>query len=248
MIAAIIQARTSSTRLPGKVVASILGRPMLDLEIERIRRARRLDHIAVATSRETDDDEIDTLCQEIGIDCHRGSLENVLERYLDAAKAIGATRIVRLTADCPLADPDVIDALVTFFEHGRFDYASNTLEPTWPHGLDAEIMSIGALETANRKATSAADLEHVTHYLYNNPNQFALGSFQQDLDQSQYRWTVDYPEDLELVTAVFEHLYPDNAEFTTNDIVAFLASHPDVASLNRHIETRTNKAAAVALR
>lgn len=237
----------SSTRLPGKVLAPIVGRPMLARQVERVRRARRLDRVAVATSRRPDDDGLVVLCEQIGIDCYRGSLENVLERYYNAASGFGARSIVRLTADCPLSDPEVIDDLVAFFECGDYDYASNTLEPTWPHGLDVEIMSFDSLASAHNDARDPADLEHVTRYFYTHPDRFHLGSLKGQRDLSRYRWTVDYPEDLDVVTEIFEALYPGNAKFSTDEVVAFLREHPEVQARNSHIETRNNRLAPCVL-
>lgn len=228
----------SSTRLPGKVLAPVAGQPMLARQIERVSRAHRLDRIVVATSLEEEDNEVVALCKELSIECYRGSLKNVLERYFGAAIAVGAKSIVRLTADCPFADPEVINNLVAFFEAGNYDYASNTLEPTWPHGLDTEIFSIGSLEIAKREAADPKELEHVTPYFYNNPDHFRLGSLKRTPDLSQHRWTVDYPEDLQMVARVYEELYPKSPEFTMDEIIDFLRSHPEVRALNSHIDTR----------
>lgn len=235
----------SSTRLPGKVLAPLAGQPMLARMIERVQRAQCLDQIVVATSREDEDNEVAVLCEEMEIECYRGSLKNVLERYSDAARSVGADLIVRLTADCPLTDPSVINDLVLFFEEGSYDYASNTLEPTWPHGLDAEIFSSKSLEIAGREAVDPDELEHVTPHFYNNPDRFRLGSLKREPDLSQYRWTVDYPEDLQMVACVYEELYLRNPEFTTDEIIYFLRRHTEVRALNSHFKTRVKPRAPI---
>lgn len=227
----------SSSRLPGKVLAPILGRPMLALQLERLRRATRLDALVVATSEGSDDDAIADCCTELGIAVHRGALDNVLDRYYQAALRFEATAIVRLTADCPLADPTVIDGLVAFFESGGFDYASNALQRTWPRGLDAEIMTFDTLETAWQEARRKDDLEHVTSFIYRHPDRFRLGAFTGDTDLSHLRLTVDYTEDLRLVESVYGALYDTDPQFSTADVVAFLDANPQVRALNSGVGT-----------
>lgn len=246
MIVGIIQARTSSSRLPGKVLKPILGQPMLARQLERLKRAARMDALVVATSDLPEDDAIERLCRDVATPCFRGSLDDVLDRIYGAARHHNATVVVRLTADCPLTDPEVIDDLIAFFEAGDYDYASNTIEPTWPDGLDAEVMRFTALETAWREATAGSDREHVTPFLYNHPTRFNLGSFKNPTDLSGLRWTVDEPEDFELVTKIYQALYRKRPAFGTADILGYLGAHPELSALNSGIGRNEGLATSLA--
>ena len=234
MILAILQARMSSTRLPSKVLMPILGVPMLGRQIERIQRAKKIDKLVVATSTDSSDDVIVELCKKTGIDFYRGSLNDVLDRYYQAAKQHSPDTVVRLTADCPLVDPAVIDELADFFLRGGYDYASNSIVPTYPDGMDAEIFKFSALTEAWRKADLKSQREHVTAYIYNQASGFRLGCMENDVDHSNLRWTVDEPLDYELVTRIYEALYPKNPEFAFHDILEFLDAHPKLKTLNTH--------------
>ena len=233
MIAAILQARVSSTRLPGKVLMPILGRPMLLLQIERIRRARRVDRLLVATSTDPSDDAVEKLCREQHIACSRGSLTDVLDRYYRAALPLHAEHIVRLTGDCPLADPAVIDEVIDFHLNGRFDYTSNSIEPTFPDGLDVEVVRFSCLEQAWKEAKLPSQREHVTPFLYQQPGRYRIGSIKGKTDLSHHRWTVDEPEDFELVRRIYEELYPSNPAFTAKDVLALLERKPELMAINR---------------
>lgn len=231
VIIAVVQARMSSSRLPGKVLAPVLGRPLLAFELERAARAR-LDALVVATSDEAADDPVAALAEREGLRCFRGSLGDVLDRFYRAAAPMHPEHVVRLTADCPLIDPAVVDRVVRVHLEGGYDYTSNTLRRTFPHGEDTEVMRFPALERAWREATSAYDREHVTPYLYRNAERFRLGSVEAQEDRSQLRWTVDYAEDLEFVRAVYEALYPTRPDFSTADVIDLLAHRPELAALN----------------
>jgi len=232
-VLAILQARMSSSRLPGKVMADLLGEPMLARQVERLRRCRTIDRLLLATSIDAADDALAGLAARIGIDCFRGSLDDVLDRFHAAASGRGADQIVRLTGDCPLADPELIDRLVELHVAGGYDHSCNTLNPRWPDGLDAEVMRAEVLEAAWREAVLPSDREHVTRFIYTRPERFRLGSLVGDTDLSDQRWTVDTPEDLAMVRAVYAALYPANPAFGTEDTLAFLAAHPEIAALNR---------------
>ncbi|MBT6537431.1 MAG: glycosyltransferase family protein [Rhodospirillaceae bacterium] len=231
-IVAIVQARMSSSRLPGKVLAPVVGQPMLLRQLERLGRARTVDEIVVATSTEPDDDVIADVCDKSNIACFRGSLHDVLGRYVQAATASEADIVLRLTADCPLTDPVVVDGLIRHMRDGAYDYASNTLERTWPHGLDVEAMTFDALLTAGHEADDPHEREHVTPFLYGHPDRFKLGSYTGAVDQSALRLTVDYSEDLDVVTQIYDALYPINAAFTTEDVVIYLDANPGIRALN----------------
>jgi spore coat polysaccharide biosynthesis protein SpsF len=235
MILAILQARFSSTRLPGKVLKPILGRPMLARHIERLRRCRKIDGLMVATSVDPSDDAIEALCGELDIPCFRGSLPDVLDRYYRAAMAseIEPEHIVRVTGDCPLADPELIDRVIEFHLDGGYDYSCNARDPfTFPDGLDVEVFRAACLERAWREATLPSQREHVTPFVYQHPEWFKIGDFKNTTDLSHLRWTVDEPADFELVRRIYEALYPANPAFTTPDILDYLEVHPELKTLN----------------
>lgn len=231
-VVAIVQARMSSSRLPGKVLKRIQGQPMMMLQLERLSRARRVHEIVVATSAEPEDDAIAELCRRSGINYHRGSLHNVLERFVQAATTSQANIVLRLTADCPLSDPTVVDGLIGHMCKGGFDYASNTIERTWPHGLDVEAITFEALAAADRETDDPFDREHVTPFFHKHPDRFKRGSYTDADNRAALRLTVDYPEDLDVITRIYDALYPDNTSFTTDDIVAYLDANPAIRALN----------------
>lgn len=233
MILAILQARMSSSRLPGKVLAPLLGEPMILRQIERIRQAWRLDGLVMATSTEPSDDVLAAVCEAQGVDCARGSLDDVLDRYYRVARRMEPEHVVRLTADCPLLDPDVMNDVIAFHLAGEFDYTSNALhELTFPNGLDVEVMRADCLERAWREARLPSEREHVTPYLYNHPELFRLGSYRGERDLSHMRWTVDEPEDLEFVRRVYGALYPAMPRFRMRDVAALVEREPALSSIN----------------
>ncbi|MBI2358467.1 MAG: glycosyltransferase family protein [Deltaproteobacteria bacterium] len=236
-VCAIIQARIGSSRLPGKVLRRIDGKPLLGLMLERSAFARGLDQVIVATTDATADNAIARLCDDLGVSCFRGSENDVLDRYYAAATEFCAEAVVRLTSDCPLIDPAVIDHVVAEFNKGGFDYVSNTapLPSTWPDGMDVEVFSFEALRSAWRQAVKPSDREHVTFYLWKNPTRFRVHRVDCERDLSEYRLTVDYQQDFELVEAVFRALYPSNPAFTIDDITAYLDDNPNVKRLNEGI-------------
>lgn len=229
---AILQARMSSTRLPGKVLLPIMGRPMLLLQIERLKRCTRIDRLVVATSTDAADDVLHAACLGAGVECYRGSLADVLDRFYQAALRYQPLCVVRLTGDCPLADPAVVDAVVQAFADGGADYVSNTLQPTYPDGLDVEVFTFAALASAWREARLPSEREHVTPFIYGNPRLFRLRNVGLAENLSQMRWTVDGPEDLQFVRAVFEALYARNNAFDMKDILDLLQQHPELGEIN----------------
>ncbi|MGO4153381.1 cytidylyltransferase domain-containing protein [Cupriavidus sp. YAF13] len=231
-VMALLQARSSSTRLPGKVLKPLLGEPMILRQIERLRRARNIDRLMVVTSDSASDDELAARCVEAGVEVFRGSLDDVLDRFYSAVRDIRPQHVVRLTADCPLADPEVIDAVIDFYRDGDFDYASNVLEPTYPDGLDAEVFRFSVLETIWQEASLASQREHVTSFIYQHPERFRLGCLKRESDLSALRWTVDEPSDLEFVTAVYGALYRDNPAFLMADVLRLLAQRPELIEIN----------------
>lgn len=232
MIIAVLQARASAARLPGKVLKPILGKPMLQHQIARILRARLPDTLVLATSINPEDDPVAALGEACGVAVHRGSLEDVLDRFYRAAEPYSPSHVVRLTGDCPLADPMVIDTVTRFAVDGGYDYASNVLPPTFPDGLDVEVATFDALGAAWREASSKPDREHVMPFLHRQPERFRLGNYESATDLSAMRWTVDEPEDFEFVRTIYEALYPDKPDFGTADVLAFLSDNPWVGDLN----------------
>ena len=235
MILAILQARVSSTRLPGKVLKPILGVPMLMRQVERINRAKLFDRFLVATSVHPTDDPVEELCRTQGIECFRGSLDDVLDRFYQAARPYRPDHVVRLTGDCPLADPELIDEVIAYHLKGDFDYTSNTLEPTYPDGLDVEVFRWTCLEEAWKEAGLPSQREHVTPFIYLQPERFKLGSVKGNSDLSSLRWTVDEYVDFELVTKIYEALYPSKPCFNMRDILELLKQHPELNCINNHL-------------
>jgi spore coat polysaccharide biosynthesis protein SpsF len=230
MILAVLQARMSSTRLPGKVMAEVAGAPMILRQIERLGRARRLDRIVVATSADPGDDGLAAMLTLNGIPVHRGPLDDVLARFTGALEAFGpAEALVRLTGDCPLADPEVVDAVVALLIDRRLDYAANTpAHRTFPRGLDVEVMRPEALRRAAREAADPYEREHVTPFLYRHPEMFAQDFLSQGADEGEVRWTVDRPDDLQFVRVVYDALYGADPTFTSDDVRAFVRRRPDL--------------------
>jgi spore coat polysaccharide biosynthesis protein SpsF len=233
LILAVLQARMSSTRLPGKVMADLVGAPMIARQIERVRRAQRIDRVVVATSNDPSDDLLVDGIKALSVDVHRGSLDDVLGRFVGALEAFGpADHIVRLTGDCPLADPEVIDATIALHLERGTDYAANTpAHRTFPKGLDVEIVRAACLKRAGREATDPYEREHVTPYFYRHPERFPQVFLSQEAQEGDLRWTVDRPDDLELVRAVYEALYAAKPDFTSDDVRAFLRARTDLAML-----------------
>ena len=238
---AVVQARMTSTRLPGKVMALVLGKPLLGYELERIARSVSISRIVVATTTNETDDEVERYVSSIGFGVYRGSENDVLGRYREAAAAFGAEAVVRLTADCPLIDPDVIDLVVgAFLNDGSSpDYASNTLgRRTYPRGLDTEVFTAEALETSWKRAVLPSEREHVTPYIYNHPEIFKLKGVYNDTDMSKYRWTVDTKEDFTLIKLLIEALYPGNPTFSTNDIISLMDGNFRLFEVNSHVQQK----------
>lgn len=233
---AILQARCSSSRLPGKVLKPLLGDPMLARQIERIKRCRRLDGLLIATSTASDDDAIEALAERLGLPCFRGSLTDVLERYAQAAAGLNAEHIVRLTGDCPLAEPEVIDAVIEQHLREGNDYTSNCAPATLPDGLDVEVITSAALRHSYEQACKPSEREHVTLYVRNHAEMFKLGNYLHQPDLSALRWTVDEEADFRLVEAIYNALYPSNPTFSYHDILALLQQHPELLTINGDIQ------------
>lgn len=240
-VVTVVQARMTSTRLPGKVLKTVLGRPLLEYQIERLRRTQLSDGLVVATTNNEADLPIVELCRRLSIPVHRGSESDVLARYYGAAKQERAEVIVRITSDCPLIDPAVIDqAIKGYLRHTPTpDYLSNVVERTYPRGMDTEVFSLQALERAHLEAVDPTEREHVTPFIYRRPNRFRLASVHFDRNESHHRWTVDTPEDFELIERILTSLYPYKPDFNLRDCLELIEEHPDWSSLNAHVEQKT---------
>jgi spore coat polysaccharide biosynthesis protein SpsF len=235
-VIAIIQARSGSSRLPGKVLAPVLGQPMLALQIERVRRARRLEGLVVATSESPADDAVAQVAVDCGTAVYRGALEDVLDRVYHAAVQAEASHVVRLTGDCPLIEPQVIDLVVGDHLRVGADYTSNTLVRTFPDGLDVEVIRFRALAEAHSEARLPSEREHVTPFVCNRPQRFQLQGVEQAEDLSRLRWVVDCAADLQVIEGVFARLYPGKPDFTTTDVLRLAAGDPALFAINASID------------
>jgi spore coat polysaccharide biosynthesis protein SpsF len=236
MILGILQARLSSSRLPGKVLLPLLDQPMILRQVERLKRARKLDQLVLATSTDHSDDPLAAVAETSGLAVARGSLEDVLDRFLFAASPHAPEWVVRLTGDCPLADPALIDRLIDETLATGADYGSTALEPTFPDGLDAEIVRFDVLTTVAAEPRSAAEREHVTLAIHRRPERFRLHSVKGSPDLSALRWTVDEPRDYTFVKEVYEALYPVNPKFGTDEILDLMNKRPELQRLNGDIQ------------
>ncbi|MEX1028732.1 MAG: glycosyltransferase family protein [Paenibacillaceae bacterium] len=235
-IVVIIQARMGSTRLPGKVMLKLMDKPMLEHVVDRSRAIPSIHEVMIATTSNPEDDAIAEFAGQHRIRCTRGSDTNVLSRYYEAAKASGADVIARVTSDCPLLDPDVSNAVIqAFLDYPETDYCSNTIDRSFPQGLDIEVFTFAALEKAYLEAQADYELEHVTPYLYRHPDIFQLHQYVGEIDYSSYRWTVDTQEDYQLITAIYESVYDPSKLFSWREGITFMEQHPDMKKLNAHI-------------
>lgn len=237
----ISQARTGSTRLPNKVLLKILGKEILLHFIDRVLAAKSVDHIIIATTDNPNDNVIAKLVKDYNkkVSVFRGSEEDVLDRYYQAAQAVkdnfeNTPNIIRITSDCSLIDPEVIDLHIYEFEKRKVDYLSSRINNrTWPHGMELEVFTFKALKEAWQHAKKAADREHVTPYIYMTArDKFKLYELPFKEDLSYYRLTIDYIEDYYLIKKIFENLYPDNPIFDLTDIINLLRENPELTQIN----------------
>jgi spore coat polysaccharide biosynthesis protein SpsF len=238
---AVIQARMGSTRLPGKVLLPLAGEPMLSRTVKRATRATSLCSLVVATTDQPADNAIVELCQAEGWICCRGSEEDVLDRYYRAAVQFGAEAVVRLTSDCPLTDPEVVDQVVHSFlaRQPEVDYASNFVpERTYPRGLDVQVIRFDALERAWREDTNPVWRADVTYYIDLNPDRFCIHNVVNEVDYSEMRWTVDTADDMAFACRIYDHFGHDR--FSWREVVEALGAHPEWHEINRHVEQKTD--------
>lgn len=232
-IIAIIQARMSSTRLPGKVLMPLAGKPVLWHVVRRIRACQTITKVVVATSTDTTDDAIEAWCQSTDVSCFRGSLSDVLDRYYQAGLVHAADVVVRITADCPAVDPTIVDEVVRGFLAGGYEYYG--LAGEFPDGLDCTVFAFSALARAWREALLASEREHVGPYIEKHPEIFKSGSLKKFSGLSHYRWTLDEPRDYEFLQRVFSRLYQQDQIFLASEVLALLENAPELMKLNNDI-------------
>ena len=232
-VLAVVQARMGSTRLPGKVMKPLAGRTLIEVLVSRLRKAKMLDEVLVATTTEKTDDVLAAHCKSKKIPVFRGSSEDVLKRYVDACRKYSASVVVRITGDCPLVDPQLVDSLIRSFAKQKVDYLSNTNPPSYPDGLDIEVFTIEALEKAADRASLGPQREHVTPYIYQSGH-FKTANFANQDDFSTERWTVDESDDLKVVDDIFQHFSP-RIDFSWNEVMALRKKTPKIFLRNRHL-------------
>lgn len=242
-IIAIIQARMGSTRLPGKVMKKLCGKTILQHVVERVNACSLLDEVVVATTTSSADDKIVAESEKCGAKWFRGSEEDVLARYYLAAGEYGADIVVRITSDCPLFDPQLLGKMIEHFNRERnkgvnIDYLSNSLLRTFPRGLDAEVFTFKALETAFQKANKSSEREHVTPYIYHHPELFSLKAYKNKENWSAYRWTLDTKEDFRLIKEIYKALYVDEHIILTDEIIELMRNRPELVKINAHVEQK----------
>jgi len=240
-VVCIVQARMGSTRLPGKVMLDLYGKTVLERVIERIKKVKNIDTIVIATTTKKYDDVIAEKALNCGVEVFRGSEDDVLSRYYFAAKKYGADVVVRITSDCPLIDPLITESVIDYYLENisKFDYVSNTLERTYPRGLDTEVFSFQSLEKAFNNAILERDREHVTTYIWKNPNIFKLGSYNNDEDYSYLRWTLDTTEDYELIKRIYNYFYSfNNLNFGMKDIINLYKVDNKLIDINSMIKQK----------
>lgn len=237
-VVCIIQARMGSSRFPGKVIAPIREIPMIQLMLDRVKQAKTLDKIWVASSENPENDEFEKVVTAQGIDCFRGSEEDVLSRFVAIGEKEQADLIVRLTGDCPFMDPNMLDEMIDFAKENyeSYHYFSNNAEPTYPDGLDIEICHYSALKEAHEITESPLDREHVTYYFApgrSKKTEIKRYHFKNDRDLSHKRWTLDHHEDLELITHIFHHFWNRRTEFSWLEVLEYLEAHPELEKINQ---------------
>lgn len=238
--AVIVQARMTSSRLPGKILKPVLEKPLLDHMMDRLSRMQTIDDIIIATTDKPTDDPVEQLTMRRGYTCFRGSEEDVLDRVLKAARQHKVDLIVETTGDCPLIDPVESDKVVRLYREGSLDYASNVLTRTYPRGMDTQVFPTSILEDVNRRTHDPIDHEHVSYFIYQHPELYRLGNVAapRKLRRPDLRLTVDTMEDFQLIENIIEALWPENPEFSLEDIVDYLNENPTLLELNKHVEQK----------
>jgi len=239
-IVATIEARMASTRLPGKIMLPFAGKPDLEMMIERLKRSQTVDEIVVATTTNTKDDAIAEVCRRLKISYYRGSEEDVLKRLVEAGKSVNADIIVETTSDCPVIDWRHIDYLVNLFFSGNYDYVSNIIERSFPRGFDVQVFPLSLLEKVEKDVKDYVYREHPTFYIYTHPEQFKLKNWKAagKMFWPDLRVTLDTKEDYQVLSEIFDHLYPVNPDFSAEDVVDFLLNHPEIVRINSEVKQK----------
>jgi len=232
-VVAIIQARMSSSRLPGKVLMPLANKPVLMHIVERLSYCRMIEKIVVATTNKDSDHPVANYCADNNIDCYRGNLEDVLDRYYQTAKIFHADAIVRITGDCPVIDPVVVDAVIAGYLSGEYDLYG--LGGEFPDGLDCTVFSFSAIEKAWKEAALKSEREHVGPYIENNPHLFQNGMLKLFQGLESQRWTLDEPKDYELLCKIFNKLYRPGSPFLTHEVLQFIKDNPELLKINAQI-------------
>ena len=236
-VLAIVQARMGSTRLPGKTLIDIEGKPLLEHVINRIRYSKMIEEIIIATTNEPEDKAIVNMAKKLQVKTYAGSSYDVLDRFYQVARLFEGKVIVRITADDPFKDPKVIDDIVNYFlSHPELNYVSNTIEPSYPVGIDVEVFSFEALKTAWENAKKSVEREHVTPYIIYNPGLFNIANYKNSKQLSYLRWTIDTKEDLQMTKEVYNRLYVEDKIFYMDDILQLLQKYPHISDINSSIE------------
>jgi len=234
-VVAIIQARLGSTRFPKKIFSNLSNKPLIWHVIERLKYSQKIDQIILATTNTKTDDELATWAEKEGVLLYRGSENNVLERYYSAAKLFSADIIVRITADDPFKDPKIIDKVIDKLIDEKLDFAYNNNPPTFPEGLDTEVFTFDALESAYFKSKDDYEREHVTQYFYRNKADFKQANYYNDNNFSDLRWTIDTELDYEMVKKIYDILYIENKIFYMDDILECLNKNPKISQINKAV-------------
>ena len=237
-IVGIIAARISSSRLPGKVMLKLGNKIILRHMIDRMKVAKKLDNIVVATSLNPNDDVLYEYCRQNSIDCYRGDENDLIDRYYTISKKINCDVIARFGADCPLIDPKIIDKVITIYLENDFDFVSNHGPPpkTYPEGMTLDVYSANILCEAFHDAKKPSEREHISPFFWNNPKRYRLHRVDYHTDISKYRLSLDYSEDFELIQIIFKKLYNENVIFSLEEIIQFLEKNPKIKKINSHIE------------
>jgi len=235
-IIAIIQARMGSTRLPNKVLLDLEGKPVIEHVIERVKKSKLISEVIVATTFEKEDLPIVKLCARMGVRVFCGSEDDVLDRFYQAAKLIKPKHIVRITADSPVIDSEVIDKVIEGHLKENADYTSNDIKSTFPDGEELEIFTFESLKEVWKNADLISEREHVITYITARPERFKLANVENEIDISEKRWTLDNPEDWELISYLYKNLHPKNNLFGMEDILEFLKKNPKIEKVNKHLE------------
>lgn len=235
-----IEARMKSSRLPGKVLLPVCGKPLLELMIERLRQVPELDGIVIATTADPSCQPIEDLAKRLGVGCFRGSEDDVLDRVLRSAQSAQADLIVELTGDCPLIDPDLVSEVIREFRSRDVDYCANVLQRTHPRGMDVQVFPTKVLARVAELTNNPSDREHVSIYIYTHPEQFRLHNVtsSHSAEEADLRLTVDTPDDFKLVSEIFQRLYPTNPRFRLADILKLMREQPELRVINSHVRQK----------